>query len=109
MKWKVCGLRDNIDEVVALRPDYAGFIFYPKSPRFVGLDFNMQDIPPNVNKVGVFVNENRDAVVKTCKRYHLDFAQLHGSESPEDCLMIRMEGFGVIKGFCHRQFIQILT
>ena len=28
IKWKVCGLRDNIVEVAALQPDYIGFIFY---------------------------------------------------------------------------------
>jgi phosphoribosylanthranilate isomerase len=97
MKWKVCGLRDNIEEVVALGPDYAGFIFYPKSPRFVGVDFQMPPIPLSVKKGGVFVNENRDSVLMTCKKYKLDFVQLHGSETPEFCMEIKNKGYGVIK------------
>ncbi len=99
MKWKVCGLRDNIEEVVALGPDYVGFIFYPKSPRFVGLDFKMPLIPHTVKKVGVFVNEKKDTVLMTCKKHHLDFVQLHGSETPEFCMEIKKKGYGVIKAF----------
>jgi len=97
MKWKVCGLRDNIEEVLVLKPDYAGFIFYPKSPRFVGLNFKMPVIPHEVKKVGVFVNENPESVLKTSKKYHLDFVQLHGSELVEDCLFLKKNGVGVIK------------
>jgi phosphoribosylanthranilate isomerase len=39
MRLKICGMRDaeNIREVLALQPDYMGFIFYPKSSRFVGM------------------------------------------------------------------------
>ena len=38
MKFKVCGMKyeDNIQQVLELAPDFMGFIFYPKSPRFVG-------------------------------------------------------------------------
>jgi len=97
MKWKVCGLRDNIDEVVALRPDYAGFIFYPKSPRFVGEDFAMPHITSGTKKVGVFVNELKEIVLEKVRKFNLDFVQLHGSESSEDCLSIKGEGVGVIK------------
>jgi phosphoribosylanthranilate isomerase len=99
MKWKVCGLRDNIEEVVALEPDYAGFIFYSKSLRFVGMDFKMPPIPHNVKKVGVFVNEKVDVVLMNCKKYKLDFVQLHGSESQEDCKFYKKHGLGVIKAF----------
>jgi phosphoribosylanthranilate isomerase len=97
MKWKVCGLRDNIEEVVALGPDYAGFIFYPKSPRFVGVDFQMPSIPYNVKKVGVFVNEKVEVVLTICEKYKLDFVQLHGSESSEDCQLYKRQGLGVFK------------
>ena len=50
MKIKVCGMRENqnIQELVALNPDYIGFIFYPKSSRYVveKLDKNvLKEIP----------------------------------------------------------------
>ena len=38
MKIKVCGMRNpsNIEDLVKLKPNYIGFIFYPKSKRFIG-------------------------------------------------------------------------
>ena len=99
MKWKVCGLRDNIDDVANLGPDYVGFIFYPKSPRFVGDDFEMLLIPIGTKKVGVFVNELPEAVLHQVRKYNLDIVQLHGSESPDFCLKIKKEGVEVVKAF----------
>ena len=61
MKVKVCGMREakNIAEVIALQPDYMGFIFYPKSPRYVGDEWpteNIAQLPESIERVGVFVN-----------------------------------------------------
>ena len=58
VKLKICGMRDaaNITVVAALQPDYLGFIFYDKSPRFVGADFKMPVLGKHIKKVGVFVN-----------------------------------------------------
>ena len=59
MKIKVCGMRDkeNIESLIALKPDFMGFIFYDKSKRFV-TDFPKVKIPSAIKKVGVFVNES---------------------------------------------------
>jgi len=90
----------NIDAVCAARPDYLGFIFYPKSKRYVG-DLPDEDIfsrvPNEIEKVGVFVNESPAGVVATCNRYKLQVAQLHGSETPEDCLTVKKAGLRVFK------------
>jgi phosphoribosylanthranilate isomerase len=100
IKWKVCGLRDNIVDVVALQPDYVGFIFYRKSPRFVGEDFNMPIIDDaRIKKVGVFVNEPLDFVWETMLKFELDYAQLHGDESPEYCEILKDKGSKIIKAF----------
>lgn len=100
IKLKVCGLRDNISDVVAMQPDYVGFIFYNKSPRFVGEDFPMPAIEqPYIKKTGVFVNESLDFICQTLRKYHLDFAQLHGSESPQYCLELKNKGIKIIKAF----------
>lgn len=99
LRLKVCGLRDNIAEVAALGPDYAGFIFYAKSPRYVGENFEMPVLAENIKKVGVFVNEGLEKVRNTVKTYRLDFVQLHGHESTDYCSMIKNEGIGVIKAF----------
>jgi phosphoribosylanthranilate isomerase len=82
MKFKVCGMKyaDNIFEVSKLSPDFMGFIFYPKSKRFVGEDFVMPEIPFSIKKVGVFVNESIENILEKTKKYKLDFVQLHGDD-----------------------------
>lgn len=100
LKWKVCGLRDNVEEVSTLEPDYLGFIFYPKSPRFVGEDFRLSDsISQTSEKVGVFVNASTDFVEDTVRKFALDFAQIHGDESADYCKDLSDRGLKVIKAF----------
>ena len=99
---KVCGMRDhaNILEVVKLHPDFFGFIFYKKSPRYVGDEFLMpKEIPVTIRKVGVFVNESLEKISELIGKHRLDFVQLHGEESAEDCVAVRKFGVGVIKVF----------
>jgi phosphoribosylanthranilate isomerase len=101
---KVCGMRDcqNIHEVAKLKPNMMGFIFYPKSKRYVGEDFepaSLQTVMPEVQTVGVFVNEETDRVIALSRRYKLDFVQLHGNESPYMCEEIKEKGIKVLKAF----------
>ena len=99
---KVCGLRDNINEVLALKPDFAGLIFYPNSPRYVANNQNV-DLKQKLNgisKVGVFVNEDFYTIVSLIDEYNLDYVQLHGNESIDFCKKIRkivpvIKAFGV--------------
>lgn len=99
---KVCGMREgsNIRDVEALGPDWMGFIFYPKSPRFV------QEVPSylpaNARRVGVFVDAELEYIAQTAGRFGLDLVQLHGKESPEDLRALREalpEGIKIIKAF----------
>jgi phosphoribosylanthranilate isomerase len=100
VKWKVCGLRDNIADVTALQPDYIGFIFYAKSPRYIGEDFVLPEIVNSkINKVGVFVNEAMDFVHNSMLNYQLDYAQLHGNESPDFCEKLMKKNVKIIKAF----------
>lgn len=99
VRLKICGLRDNIEEVAELNPNYVGFIFYPKSPRYVGEDFKVPSLPKSIKRVGVFVNETLDEVLKIVLKYSLDYVQFHGSESPEICETLKKKGIGVIKAF----------
>jgi phosphoribosylanthranilate isomerase len=88
MKLKVCGLndRENILQMLECKPDYIGFIFYEKSPRFIrGLASDFVKSISSAKKVGVFVNETEERVRKAVADYGLDFVQLHGEESPEFC------------------------
>ncbi len=88
IKWKVCGMKfpDNVAEISQLKPDYVGFIFYPKSKRFV------EDLSPEIvssvgnlgiKTTGVFVNERMDILQQNIQKYAFNAIQLHGNESPE--------------------------
>ena len=94
---KVCGMKnpDNIAAAAMLKIDMMGFIFYPKSPRYVEGD--IPDTPSNIQRTGVFVNAYGSTVYETAKKYNLTHIQLHGYESPEFCKKIHQPGFKVIK------------
>ncbi|WP_010251583.1 phosphoribosylanthranilate isomerase [Myroides injenensis] len=101
-KIKICGMREieNIKAITSLDIDYIGFIFYSKSKRFIGLNYPpeaIEEIPNNIQKVGVFVNEEKETVFKTVKKYKLDYIQLHGNESSEDCKFYKDQAIKVIK------------
>ena len=83
MKIKVCGMRDNIHEVVELLPDFMGFIFWPGSTRYI--TDPIPNLPPEIRKVGVVVDIDHGALVRLTWENNLDYVQLHGSESPEYC------------------------
>lgn len=102
LRVKVCGLKEpsNIREIAQLAPDYMGFIFYPASPRYVGKDLPVRvldELPVEIKRVGVFVNEGVENILRTTKKYGLDYVQLHGDESPEQCNSLRNSGIKVIK------------
>jgi phosphoribosylanthranilate isomerase len=98
LRLKVCGMREpEAGQVSKLGLDYIGFIFYPASPRFVGHDFTFKSAGEPTQTVGVFVNEERATIVKSLNQIGSRIAQLHGSESPDQCEALRDLGYTVIK------------
>lgn len=89
MKLKVCGMKfaDNISAVEELNPDFMGFIFYPRSPRFV--DVSLPKKTKKIQRVGVFVDQDLEFVLKMIDKNELDFIQLHGKESFDFCEAIK--------------------
>jgi len=103
-KIKVCGMTrpENIKAVAALNPDYLGFIFYEKSKRFVGEEFEtatLLSLPKEIKKVGVFVNQSNDYILSKKATYGLDILQLHGDESVEQCKELKEKGCTIVKVF----------
>ncbi|MBW1953744.1 MAG: phosphoribosylanthranilate isomerase, partial [Deltaproteobacteria bacterium] len=87
---KICGLTNLADAQLAceLGAQALGFIFYPKSPRYVAPDTARQiisQLPPLVLSVGVFVDEELAAVRELAAQIGLDWLQLHGEEPPDYC------------------------
>ena len=109
---------DNIREVSALDIDMIGFIFYPKSPRYVQMISSRAGIIPDYSeeriqqaskfsagepndgnealanvkqpaRVGVFVDDMPQNIVTRVYNYNLDYIQLHGNEPRETCENLR--------------------
>lgn len=90
VKVKICGITNLEDALHACYSgaDAVGFIIYPKSKRFIKAKEVRKitsQLPPFLTKVGVFVNEDPRDVLEILSYAHLDFAQLHGDETPQEC------------------------
>ncbi len=99
---KICGITNIEDALLAsdLGAWALGFIFYKKSPRYVGskkVKAIIKQLPPFVTPVGVFVNEKADVVNKTADFCGLKVLQFHGEESPAYCRSFK--AYRVIKAF----------
>ena len=99
---KVCGMRDadNIREVEKLGIDWMGFIFWPKSSRYVSE--RPAYLPQKCKRVGVFVNATIDDIRQHIADYSLDIVQLHGHESTDSIRSLRSlcgDVISIIKAF----------
>ncbi len=87
---KICGitnLQDALDAVEA-GADALGFVFYSKSPRFIDPKRAAEitaNLPPFIERVGLFVEESADRIDAVCKEAGMSLAQLHFDASPRLC------------------------
>jgi len=101
IKIKICGITNLEDAQVAVAAgaDALGFVFYEKSPRNITPQKAaaiIAQLPPFIQTIGLFVDEDEARVNWTADFCGLDLVQLHGDEPPEYCLDIRRR---VIKAF----------
>jgi phosphoribosylanthranilate isomerase len=87
MNIKVCGITQlkQLQQLDAMDIDFVGLNFYKESPRYVVGKISGENISAadfNIKKVGVFVNETIDKIIKIAEEYDLDIVQLHGDETP---------------------------
>ena len=90
MRIKVCGLTQVDDALAAVKAgaDALGFVFYPPSPRAVTPEQAaeiIQQLPPFVVSVGLFVNPEAEWVNEVLKQVPLDLLQFHGDEPEAFC------------------------
>ena len=92
---------DNIRAFEKVDIDWMGFVFYPLSPRYVPDEDNQIAVIQSCTKVkvGVFVNEEQEEIKRKAAKYQLDYVQLHGDESPDNCRRLKEDGCAVIKAF----------
>lgn len=91
---KLCGLTDGtaLDAAIAARADFAGFNFYPPSPRFLDLAQAAElgaRAAGRIGRVGVFVDADDRAIAEAVAAARLDAIQLHGNETPHRAAELR--------------------
>jgi phosphoribosylanthranilate isomerase len=85
---KICGITNSSDALSAIQAgaDAVGLNFYPSSPRFIDQSTARQIrnvLPPDIVKVGLFVNAAAKEVCRTFDELELDLIQIHGDETPK--------------------------
>ena len=87
-KIKLCGLTRpcDIECVNELLPEYIGFVFAPKSRRYISpekAEVLREHLDDRITPVGVFVDEKIEVIADLIKRKIIDIVQLHGNESEQ--------------------------
>jgi phosphoribosylanthranilate isomerase len=101
VKVKICGITTLDDALTAIEAgaDALGFVFYAASPRHILPELAseiIRNLPPFVQTIGLFVDEQATKVNAIADQCGLDIVQLHGAETPEYCALVRRR---VIKAF----------
>lgn len=101
LKLKVCGMADrqNLEDLINIKPDFIGFIFYQKSPRNINEPEIILSVPQTINRVAVVVDKSLQEIENIIKNYNVNVIQLHGNESPDFCNQVNNLGVKTIKAF----------
>lgn len=101
LRIKVCGMKftENREAVENLGVDFLGYIFYANSKRYIGENPETGLFAAKKPKVGVFVNENAFEILGLAKNLGFEYVQLHGTENPKTCQLLKAQGLKIIKAF----------
>lgn len=102
-KIKICGITNKPDAIEAakLNVDMLGFVLYKKSKRYVEPNVIrdiINELPPYIAKVGVFVDEDKRQVFEIAEACSLDILQFHGEETAGYCRTFK-DHYKIIKVF----------
>ena len=111
-KVKICGITNSEDlkKAVYYGAWAVGFVFYKKSPRYASpskVRKLIEELPPFITPVGVFVDQSERAVKDICKFTRLSAVQFHGNESTVYCK--RFKDYKIIKAFRVNEFFPFET
>ncbi|MDJ0553416.1 MAG: phosphoribosylanthranilate isomerase [Microcoleaceae cyanobacterium MO_207.B10] len=93
MRVKICGITkaDQGQAIARMGATALGFICVPTSPRYITpeqIRNIIEKLPPNIDKIGVFVNTKTNLISEIVMNTKLNGVQLHGEESPEFCYQL---------------------
>ncbi len=105
MKVKICGITNLKDALQAIEAgaDALGFVFYEKSPRYISpVDAKMitEQLPPFVERVGLFVEETPEQIDRVCRESGMSLAQIHFDVDSTFFDQIGMKSLPVVRAAC---------
>ncbi len=82
---KVCGITcsNDLAMISGMGTHFCGFIFHPRSPRYITPERAAAINSAHIRRVGVFVQQDADEMADIMRLARLDFAQLHGTQTQE--------------------------
>lgn len=110
LRIKVCGLtrQEDVECASELGVDFCGFIFHPKSARYIAPQQAAALHSGAMRRVGVFVNQDWQEIKEIMDIARLDFAQLHGRQSIDSALEIGAERVIRVlwpQGYCRKDLL----
>ncbi len=102
MRVKICGITNLEDALVAVEAgaDALGFVFYPKSPRYIDVKRAAAitaALPPFIERVGLFVNSPKELIEEVCEATNMSLAQLHFDVDEEFVDSLRIKALPVVR------------
>lgn len=102
LKVKICGITNLKDALFAIEcgADALGFVFYNKSPRYItpaDAKHIIDQLPPFVERVGLFVNEGVETIETICKYSDISRAQIHFEVDEESLDVIGVQTLPVVR------------
>jgi len=102
MRVKICGITNLTDAMDAIDAgaDALGFVFYPKSARYIepsAAQEIIKKIPPFVQSVGLFVNETAEKVNNIAQIAQIDIAQIHFEASENFYKKLKIKALKVVR------------
>ena len=110
MKVKICGITNLEDALNAIDAgaDALGFVFYDKSPRYID-QFKakriVEQIPPFIQTVGLFVNENSTFINQVCTNAKMQLAQIIDDDNYTDFVSLNYKHIKVLRAKCEKDII----
>ncbi|PLY06121.1 MAG: N-(5'-phosphoribosyl)anthranilate isomerase [Arcobacter sp.] len=111
MKVKICGITNLEDALAAIEAgaDALGFVFYDKSPRYID-QFEakriVEQIPPFIQTVGLFVNENSTFINQICTNAKMQLAQIIDDDQYTDFVSLNYKHIKVVRAQSEKDIIE---